>query len=220
MTEVTAPSDQSQYLTFGVHGEEYGIGVLLVREILRYDVVTRVPTTPPWIRGVINVRGNVVPVVDLAVKLGLPESPTTRLTCIVIAEVEVNGEVTVMGVIADAVNQVVDLRPEDIEPPPTFGTRIRVDYLIGMAEIDQKFILILDINQLLSADELVVVQAAAQAEPAGESGPAGGGEVEGAGEVPETEDESGESRSRRKRRKQSKQPMEQRTDENAAPAQG
>src|SRR5215472_10506669 len=103
MSSQAIVTEQTQYLGFHVAGEEYGIGILRVREILEYDVLTRVPTTPPSIRGVINLRGSVVPVVDLAVKLGLPESVVTKRTCIVVVEVDFEGERTVMGVLADAV---------------------------------------------------------------------------------------------------------------------
>lgn len=145
----------AQYLGFHVAGEEYGVGILRVKEILEYDTVTRVPNTPPSIRGVINLRGSVVPVVDLAVKLGLPESPITRRTCIVVVEVGTEGERAVLGVIADAVSQVIDLSPEDIDPPPAFGPRVHVDYLLGMGKSQKKLILLLDIDRVLSTEELI-----------------------------------------------------------------
>ena len=103
--------EQSQYLTFFIGEEEYAAGILRVKEIIQYDTVTKVPTTPPWICGVINLRGGVVPVVDLAVKLGLPETKITSATCIVITEVKLQGEQSVMGVLADSVSQVIELRP-------------------------------------------------------------------------------------------------------------
>jgi purine-binding chemotaxis protein CheW len=146
--------DQSQYLGFQVAGEEYAVGILRVKEILEYDVVTRVPMTPPSIRGVINLRGSVVPVVDLAVKLGLPESAVTKRTCIVIVEVKLADEAAVIGVIADSVSQVLDLPAAEIQAPPSFGTRVHMDYLVGMGRADRKFVLILDIDRVLSEDEL------------------------------------------------------------------
>src|SRR5262249_23505753 len=109
MAAVREAADLAQFLTFSVADEEYGISVLTVREILEYDTVTRVPKTPAFIRGVINLRGRVVPVVDLAVRFGLPASPVTKRSCVVIVEVQVQGEPVVMGLIADAVNQVVEL---------------------------------------------------------------------------------------------------------------
>lgn len=144
-----------QYLTFMIGGEEYAISLLKVKEIIEYDVVTEIPKTPPWVRGVINLRGNVVPVIDLAVKLRLSASIPGKLTCIVITEVECEGEATVMGVMADSVRQVVDLKPEEIEVPPSFGTRVKVDYLLGMARSGKKFCLLLDAEKVLSAEELL-----------------------------------------------------------------
>ncbi|HEU4391218.1 MAG TPA: chemotaxis protein CheW [Blastocatellia bacterium] len=154
MSAIAAAHSQSQYFTFFMAGEEYAIGILKVKEIIVYSELTRVPKTPPYVRGVINLRGSVVPVVDLAVKFGLPESPITNLTCIIIVEVDVEGEETVMGVIADSVNQVVDLMPDDIQPSPAFGTRVRVDYLLGMGKSGEKFVLILDIDKVLASGEL------------------------------------------------------------------
>lgn len=147
-------SEQSQYLTFHIGGEEYAVGILRVKEIIEYGTLTMVPQIPPSIRGVINLRGNVVPVVDLALKFGIPQSPITNRTCIIIVEVELPGEQTVMGIIADSVSQVVELAPNEILPPPSFGTRVRVDFLHGMGKSDKKFSLILNIDKVLSIDEL------------------------------------------------------------------
>lgn len=147
--------DVQQYLTFMIAGEEYAISLLKVKEIIEYDTVTPVPKTPEWVRGVINLRGSVVPVIDLAVKFRLPASVAGRLTCIVITEVECGGEATIMGVMADSVRQVIDLKPEDVEHPPTFGTRVKVDYLNGMARSGKKFSLILNPEKVLSTDELL-----------------------------------------------------------------
>lgn len=148
---------QQQYLTFFLADEEYAINIQRVKEIIEYTAVTKVPKVPEWIRGVINLRGNVVPVVDLTVRFGLEESPVTKTTCIVIVEVEQDSERTVMGVIADAVNQVIDLVPKDIEEPPAFGTRVRLEYLFGMGKLGKKFALILNIDSVLSNTELLTV---------------------------------------------------------------
>jgi len=162
----------AQYLTFFLAGEEYAAGILRVREILQYEPVTRVPATPPWIRGVMNLRGSVVPVVDLALKFGLPETAVTKWTCVLIVEVELEGQRAVMGVMADAVTEVIDLGPEDVEPPPPFGTRVRVDYLLGMGKVPgKKFVLLLDLDRVLSAAELLTAAAAAEAEPGPEEAP-------------------------------------------------
>ena len=146
--------EQEQYLTFLLAGEEYAIGILKVKEIIEYDTVTTVPKTPRWVRGVINLRGAVVPVVDLGLKFGLEERPVTKTTCIVIVEGQVEGQGTLMGVMADAVSQVMDIAPGDVQEVPTFGTRIQVDYLQGMAQLGKKFVLLLDIDKVLSADEV------------------------------------------------------------------
>jgi len=162
----TPDPEQSQYLSFFIDTEEYAVGILRVKEIIRYDTVTRVPSTPRWIRGVLNLRGLVVPVVDLAAKFGIRETPVTSQTCVVIVETDLEGERTLMGVVADAVSQVLDLGPEDIGEPPPFGTRIRVDYIVGMGKVGKKFVHILDIDGVLSANDLQVVAAATTAEDA------------------------------------------------------
>jgi len=154
----------AQYLSFQVAGESYAVGVLQAREIIEFTTVTRVPHAPPAVRGVINLRGSVVPVVDLALKFGLPASGVGRRTCVVIVECTIDGEATVMGVMADAVNHVLDLGPADIEPAPSFGTRVRTEYLKGMGKLDGRFVLLLDMDKLLSAEE------AAIAHPAGTAG--------------------------------------------------
>ena len=147
--------DVQQYLTFMIGAEEYAVSLLKVKEIIEYDTITEVPKTPEWVRGVINLRGSVVPVIDLAVKFRQSPSVAGKLTCIVITEVECEGEATVMGVMADSVRQVIDLKPEEIEEPPSFGTRVKVDYLLGMARAGKKFCLILDTEKVLSTDELL-----------------------------------------------------------------
>jgi purine-binding chemotaxis protein CheW len=153
-----------------IGGEEYAVSLLKVKEIIEYDTVTEIPKTPEWVRGVINLRGNVVPVIDLAVKFRLPASVAGKLTCIVITEVECEGEPTVMGVMADSVRQVIDLRPEDVEVPPTFGTRVKVDYLLGMARSGKKFCLLLDTEKVLSTDELLELPDSLESGAESESG--------------------------------------------------
>jgi len=148
-----------QYLTFMIGGEEYAVSLLKVREIVEYEPVTKIPRTPAWVRGVMNLRGSVAPVVDLAIKFGQTPSEVGKLTCVVIVEVELEGEAAVMGVITDAVSRVIDLKPEEIEPPPAFGTRVRVDYVLGMARSGKKFCLLLDTDAVLSADEMIEISA-------------------------------------------------------------
>jgi purine-binding chemotaxis protein CheW len=158
MAETATAASTAQYLTFCIDEEEYAVGILRVREIIQYEAITRVPSTPPWIRGVMNLRGSVVPVVDLAAKFGISPRPLLPTTCIVILEVSLDGQQNVMGVLADSVDQVIDLPASDIQPPPAFGTRIRVDFLSGMAALGKKFALILNIDHLLSTNELLVAQ--------------------------------------------------------------
>jgi purine-binding chemotaxis protein CheW len=147
--------EQHQYLTFLLADEEYAISILQVKEIIEYDTVTTVPKTPRWVRGVINLRGSVVPVVDLAVKFGLEQKPVTKTTCIVIVETQFEGQNTTIGVVADAVSQVMDLTADDIQVVPEFGTRVKVDYLLGMAQLGKKFALLLDVDKVLSTEELL-----------------------------------------------------------------
>jgi purine-binding chemotaxis protein CheW len=156
-TTVNEQAVQQQYLTFFLVGEEYAVGIQRVKEIIEYTTVTKVPKVPSWIRGVINLRGNVVPVVDLAVRFGLDERAVTKTTCIVIVEVQQESERTVMGIVADAVNQVIDLKPDDIEEPPAFGTQVRLEYLHGMGKLGKSFALILNIDNVLSTADLLSV---------------------------------------------------------------
>ncbi len=178
MTTASESAPIQQYLVFGLAGGEYGIGILKVREILQYEEVTRVPSTPRSIRGVLNLRGSVVPVVDLAVKFGLEETAVTRRTCVLVVENAVDGLSTVMGIVADSVSEVVELSPSDIEEPPDFGTHVHVDYLLGMGKLGRKFVLLLDIDKVLSADERELAALAtrgelpAAPEPAAEAAPA------------------------------------------------
>ena len=161
---------QQQYLTFFLADEEYAVNIQCVKEIIEYTTVTKVPQVPEWIRGVINLRGNVVPVVDLTVRFGLEERPLTKTTCIVIVEIQQDSERAVMGVIADAVNQVIDLAPKDIEESPAFGTRVRFEYLFGMGKLGKKFALILDIDRVLSNAELLTVSTLQAADVQTQSG--------------------------------------------------
>ena len=147
------PTEQQQYLTFLLADEEFAISILKVKEIIEYDTVTKVPKTPKWIRGVINLRGGVVPVVDLAVKFGLEDRPVTKTTCIIIVESQLEEEPMTMGVVADSVSQVMELAVEEIQHVPEFGTRVKVDYLLGMAQLGKKFALLLDVDKVLSTDE-------------------------------------------------------------------
>jgi purine-binding chemotaxis protein CheW len=164
------PRSAVQYLTFITAGEEYAISIVKVTEIVEYESVTTVPNTPMWIRGVTNLRGRVVPVVDLAVKFGLPASGISKFSCIIITEVMFEGENLTMGVLADSVSQVIELSADEIEQTPPFGTRVKTEFLLGMGTLGKKFCLILDIDKVLSADEiLAVTESIADGNPAAEA---------------------------------------------------
>jgi purine-binding chemotaxis protein CheW len=154
------------YLTFFIRGEEYAAPILRVKEIIEFETVTRVPSTPAHVRGVINLRGAVLPVIDLAAKFGHGESAATRTTCIVVVETRVDGETLVVGLIADSVSEVVEIADEQIEEPPAFGTGVRVDFLAGMGKLDHKLVLVLDIDRVMSPVEIQQTIDAAALEPA------------------------------------------------------
>lgn len=143
-------SATAQYLTFTLGGEMFAIGILCVKEILEYTNLTDVPMMSDCIRGVINLRGSVVTVMDLAVRFGRSVAPVTKRTCIIIVEVEVGGERQVIGVVVDSVNAVLEIADSEIEPPPTFGARIRNDFIHGMGKIGDKFVILLDIGRVFA----------------------------------------------------------------------
>jgi purine-binding chemotaxis protein CheW len=164
-----------QFLSFDVAGTGYGLPILAVKEILQYDEPTRVPGAPPSVRGVVNVRGAVVPVLDLAVKFGKGETVPTNRTCILVVEAQAGGERLTLGVLADAVSEVLDLPPDAVEPTPTFGTGVRLDYLTGMGKVGKGFVLLLDVDQVVSASEAdLAAQAAAAASHLVSAGDAAG----------------------------------------------
>lgn len=167
-------AETMQYLTFALAGEQYAVGVLQVREILRYETVTSVPTAPAAVHGVLNLRGSVVPVIDLAVRFGLAPTPVTRRTCIVIVETGRDGDRAPMGILVDSVSQVLELGPDDIAPPPAFGAGERVEHLRGMARQGARFALVLDLERVLShasllASPAALAEAAAAAEAQADS---------------------------------------------------
>ena len=150
-------AEQNQYLTFLLGEEMFAIGILSIREIIEYGFVTDVPMTPPFIRGVLNLRGAVVPVVDLAQRFGRQTRENTKRTCIVIVEIESPKGSQEMGIVVDAVSEVLEISHDDIEPPPEFGSRIRTDFIKGMGKIEGKFVIVLDLNRVLSVDEVAVI---------------------------------------------------------------
>lgn len=149
-----AHEDQHQYLTFRLGDETFAIGILAVKEILEYGLVTAVPMMPSFVRGVINLRGRVVPVVDLSLRFGGTRSESTRRTCIIILEVGPEAERQDIGVVVDAVSQVLEISPEDVEPAPSFGAKLRADFIAGMGKIEGDFVIILNVERILSTEEL------------------------------------------------------------------
>jgi purine-binding chemotaxis protein CheW len=149
-----AAAEPQQYLTFMLAGEVFALGILVVKEIIEYRGLTEVPMMPPCVRGVINLRGAVVPVMDLLARFGRPSSTVTKRTCIVIVEIRSAGERHVVGVVVDAVNEVLEIPPTEIEPAPSFGTRIRSDFIHGMGKVKERFVILLDADQVLSLDDI------------------------------------------------------------------
>lgn len=150
----TSITETRQYLTFQLGDEMYGLDVSHVREILEFATVTKVPGTPEYMRGVINLRGSVVPVLDMRQKFGLDRTEKTIDTCIVVVEVSLDGEKMVIGALVDCVNEVLELEPGQIAPPPTFGRRVSTDFIKGMGKKDDGFVIILDIDEVFSEEEL------------------------------------------------------------------
>jgi purine-binding chemotaxis protein CheW len=156
-----AGQEVQQYLTFMLGGEVFAIGILHIKEIIEYGQLTSVPMMPEFIRGVINLRGAVVPVVDLASRFGGKPSQITRRSCIVILELEADEDTQVIGVVVDAVNEVLEIAGTDIEPPPSFGTRIRTDFIQGMGKVQERFVIILNVNNVLSTEDISMLGKAA-----------------------------------------------------------
>lgn len=171
MQETEAIQPVHQYLSFFLGGDEYAVRIVHVREIIECTSLTRVPGAPAWIRGVLNLRGLVVPVVDLSVKFGLTPEKITRRSCVVILELRFEDGPAVIGIIADAVHQVLDLAPDAIQPPPSFGPKVRVDCILGMGDSNGKFVVLLDIDRILSSSEIVAAADAAQADALQEPAP-------------------------------------------------
>jgi purine-binding chemotaxis protein CheW len=161
-------TETRQYLTFKLGDEVFATDVAKVREVLDFTAITKIPRTPEFMSGVINLRGNVVPVVDLRLCFEMSKTEKTVNTCIVVVEVVLDGETAVIGALADSVEEVIDLEPEQIEPAPRIGTRIRTDFIRGMGKRDTQFIMILDIDRVFSADELLALRGAEHNKPLAE----------------------------------------------------
>jgi len=146
--------DEIQCLTFCLKSEVFGIEILRVKEILEYGNITPIPLVPDYIRGVLNLRGNVVPIIDLTARFGLEKSSITKLSCIIIVEARTENETIDMGIVIDAVNEVLNFDKEEIEETPSFGTKIRTDFINGMGKVDEKFIILLNVDKILDVEEL------------------------------------------------------------------
>lgn len=177
-----APADQAQrparqddspqqYLTFLLGGEMFAVGILNVKEIIEYGSVTAIPMMPPFIRGVINLRGAVVPVIDLSSRFGNAPSQVSRRTCIVIIEVSEGEERQDIGIVVDAVSEVLEIPRSDIEPPPAFGAKIRADFITGMGKVGGRFVIILNVSQVLSVDEISLLAQIGNGETGAEPAP-------------------------------------------------
>jgi purine-binding chemotaxis protein CheW len=159
---VATITETRQYLSFKLGDEIFAVDVAQVREILELIPITRVPKTPDFMRGVINVRGSVVPVVDMRLKFGMPVGEDTINTCIVVMEVGMEGETTVIGALADSVQEVSEFAPEEIEPAPKLGTLLNVEFIKGIGKHEEEFVIILDIDRIFSATELAEVTGAGE----------------------------------------------------------
>jgi purine-binding chemotaxis protein CheW len=151
-------TETTQYLTYKLGDETFALDITKVREVLDFTTVTKVPRTPEFMRGVINLRGSVVPVVDLRLKFGMTRTENSVNTCIIITEVTVDGDTTILGCLADSVQEVLDLDEEHIAPAPRIGTKLRTEFIMGMGKRDDRFIIILDIDKVFSSDELALVK--------------------------------------------------------------
>ena len=166
MAELTKVMDQAvkasaqkegKYLTFTLAGEEYGISILKVKEIIGMMPITSVPRTPDFVKGVINLRGKVIPVVDLRLKFGMEEMAYTDRTCIIVVEIQTQTGTVMIGIVVDAVSEVLNIKEDLIEETPTFGAKMDTDYILGMAKMEGGVKILLDIDRVLSADEVVAL---------------------------------------------------------------
>lgn len=151
-------NDINQFLTFTLGKEIFALDIGTVREVLELTSITKIPRTPDFMRGVINLRGHAVPVVDMRMKMGMSQGEDTVDTCIIIVEIEFDGELTVMGALVDSVREVFEMMPDSIEPAPKMGAAVNAEYIKGMGRQDEQFIIILEINKIFSAEELALVK--------------------------------------------------------------
>ncbi len=153
----TGSIETNQYLTFKLDNEVFGLAIDKVREVLDFTTITRVPQTPAYMRGVINLRGSVVPVIDLHQKFGLSQTEQTVNTCIVIVETMMEDEITILGALADSVQEVLNIEPDQIEPAPKIGTKLKTEFIRGMGKTNDKFIILLDVDKVFANAEMTSV---------------------------------------------------------------
>jgi purine-binding chemotaxis protein CheW len=170
MAELTKTMDQAvkamvdregKYLTFSLAGEEYGIGILKVKEIIGMMPITTVPRTPPFVKGVINLRGKVIPVMDLRLKFDMEEMAYTERTCIIVVEIKGQGGALLIGIVVDSVSEVLNIKGGDIEEAPTFGTKLNTDYILGMAKMNGGVKILLEIDKVLGKEDIIALDKAA-----------------------------------------------------------
>ncbi len=170
MAELTETMDQAvkvmadregKYLTFTLASEEYGIGILKIREIIGMMPITSVPQTPDFVKGVINLRGKVIPVMDLRLRFGMEAIDYSDRTCIIVVEIEGDGGAVQIGIVVDSVSDVLNIKGEEIEDTPTFGTKLNTDYILGMSKMEGGVKILLDIDKVLSAEEIAALDKAA-----------------------------------------------------------
>jgi purine-binding chemotaxis protein CheW len=152
---------EGKYLTFSLAEEEYGIGILKIKEIIGMMPITSVPRTPDYVRGVINLRGKVIPVIDLRLRFSMAEKAYTDRTCIVVVEIGSKTVEMIIGIVVDSVSEVLNIKNEDIEDTPAFGTTLDTEYILGMAKVEGSVKILLDIDTVLSGEEMAYIQSAA-----------------------------------------------------------
>ncbi len=156
----TTRAREGKYLTFSLDKEEYGIGILQIKEIIGMMTITPVPQTPEFVKGVINLRGKVIPVVDLRLRFGMEATDYTERTCIIVVEMTGKSGTVQIGIVVDAVSEVLNIKGDEIEDTPTFGTKLNTEYILGMAKMEGGVKILLDINKVLSAQEIAALQKA------------------------------------------------------------
>jgi len=149
---------EGKYLTFSLAEEEYGIGILKIKEIIGMMPITSVPRTPKFVKGVINLRGKVIPVIDLRLRFGMEELEYTERTCIIVVEIDSQAGIILIGIVVDAVSEVLNIKGEDMEGTPTFGAKFNTQYILGMAKMEGGVKILLDIDQVLNTEELSALE--------------------------------------------------------------